>query len=358
MDAPDWPPLDEAVRDALLAAWRDGSWGKYCSGHVERLEREVAALAGREHALTCASGTFAVEAALRAAGCGPGTEVVLAAYDYGGNFLSAHATGALPVLVDVSPGDLSPLPGAIEAALTGHTRAVVVSHLHGGAAPMREIMGACAGRAVVIEDAAQCPGAVVQGRPAGGWGDLGVFSFGGSKLLSAGRGGAVVTSDATLAQRVRLQMGRGNNLVAPLSELQAVVLIPQLGRLAERNALRRRAVSLLRELLPPGLRLFAPSADRAEPAYYKVGLHLDEGAFGLPRARLVAAARARGAALDEGFRALHVGRAPSRFRAAGPLDNATRAHRTTLVLHHPVLLAGDEAILQLASVLAGLPDKA
>jgi dTDP-4-amino-4,6-dideoxygalactose transaminase len=351
MLAPDWPPSDDDIRDALLVAWRDGSWGKYCSGHVERLEGAIATLAARELALTCASGTLAVEAALRAAGCGPGTEVVLAAYDYGGNFLSAHTTGAMPVLVDVSLSDLSPLPEAIEAALTERTRAVVVSHLHGGAAPMREIMRLCAGRAVVVEDAAQCPGAVVQGRPAGGWGDIGVFSFGGSKLLSAGRGGALVTSDGALAQRARLFLGRGNNLVAPLSELQAVVLLPQLARLAERNARRLLAVSLLRELLPPGLRLFAPAADGSVAAYYKVGLHLDEAAFGLPRARLVAAARARGIALDEGFRALHVGRAASRFRAAGPLDTATAAHRNTLVLHHPILLAPDEAIQRLASEL-------
>src|SRR5262249_5887647 len=116
MLAPDWPPLDEDVRDALLAAWRDGSWREYCSGPVERLEGQMAALAGREHALTCASGTLAVEIALRAAGSGPDTEVVLAAYDYGGNFLSVHATGAVPVLVDVSADDLSPLPEAIEAA--------------------------------------------------------------------------------------------------------------------------------------------------------------------------------------------------------------------------------------------------
>jgi dTDP-4-amino-4,6-dideoxygalactose transaminase len=170
-------------------------------------------------------------------------------------------------------------------------------------------------------------------------------------LLTAGRGGAIVTSDATLAQRARLFLGRGNNLVAPLSELQAVVLLPQLAVLGERNGRRSRAVSLLRELLPPGLRLFAPAADGSVPAFYKVGLHIDEGVFGLPRARLVAAARALGIALDEGFRALHVGRSASRFRAPGALDNATAAHRCTLVLHHPVLLAGEETIQSLASEL-------
>src|SRR5262245_18390933 len=111
-----------------------------------------------------------------------------------------------------------------------------------------------AGRAVVIEDCAQRPGVAVTG-------DVGIVSFGGSKLLSAGRGGALCTGDAALAQRARLLLGRGNNLVAPLSELQAIDPLPQLEKLAERNRQRRRAVELLGTLLPAGLRLFEPSAE-------------------------------------------------------------------------------------------------
>ncbi len=340
-----WPPQDDAVRDALLAAWADGSWGSYCSGHVERLEQRLAIMTRREHVLSCASGTLAVEVALRAAGCGPGAEVVMAAYDYPGNFLSVHATGATPVLVDVTDGDNTPTAEGIAAALTERTRAVIVSHLHGGLAPMSDIVSACGAHpAVIVEDAAQCPGSVITG-------DVGVLSFGGSKLLSAGRGGALVTGDAALAQRARLILGRGNNLVAPLSELQALVLLPQLDRLAERNRLRREAVSLLGSLMPPGLRLFTPAADGGDPGYYKVGMRLDAAAFGVPRSRLVSLARRGGVALDEGFRALHVGRAPSRFRAAGPLDGAERAHRETVILHHPVLLDGEDAVRGVAETL-------
>src|SRR3954451_7569891 len=84
---PDWPPADDAVRRALEAAFADGSWGKYCGGNVERLETPLASRFDLPHVLSCASGTLAVEAALRAVPVGPGDEVVLAAYDYGGNFL-------------------------------------------------------------------------------------------------------------------------------------------------------------------------------------------------------------------------------------------------------------------------------
>ena len=121
----------------------------------------------------------------------PGDEVILAAYDYPGNFLSVHAVGARPVLVDVAPGDWNLCPEKVAEAVRPQTRAVIASHLHGGLVPMARLMELAAGHGLaVIEDAAQCPGALVQGRKAGTWGDVGVLSFGGSKLLSAGRGGA------------------------------------------------------------------------------------------------------------------------------------------------------------------------
>jgi dTDP-4-amino-4,6-dideoxygalactose transaminase len=350
---PDWPPADEALRLALEAAFRDGSWGKYHGGNVERLEQRLSELLGVPHVLTCASGTFAIEAALRAVPVAAGDEVVLAGYDYPGNFLSVHAVGARPVLIDVEPGNWNLAPQHLASALGPPTKAVIVSHLHGGLVPMSEVMAICGERGVaVIEDAAQAPGALVEGRPAGTWGDVGVFSFGGSKLLAAGRGGALVTRAPALHQRARLVLGRGNNLVCPLSELQAAVLLPQLDVLPRRHQQRGHAVQRLRGLLEglPGLRLLANRA-AGSPAYYKVGLQYDESAFGLPRARLAAAVRAEGVALDEGFRALHVGRSSSRWRAGGPLDEVERAHRGMLILHHPILLGSDEDVAQVAEAL-------
>ena len=87
----------------------------------------------------------------------------------------------------------------------------------------------------MIEDACQAPGAMLEGQRAGTFGDVGVLSFGGSKLLTSGRGGAVVTSDAQMAQRIRLYTQRGNDAY-PLSEMQAAVLLPQLQQLDVRNA--------------------------------------------------------------------------------------------------------------------------
>ncbi len=352
---PDWPIADETIREAMREAYEDGSWGRYHGGHVAQLERRLADEHGVDHVFTCGSGTFAVELALRTLKVDRGAEVVMAAYDYGGNFLSVHAVGARPVLVDVDADNWNLAAESLAAAFGPATHAVIVSHLHGGLAPMREIMAAAERQGVtVIEDAAQCAGACVQGRKAGTWGNVGILSFGGSKLLTAGRGGALLTRHADVAQRARLWLQRGNH-VCPLSELQAAVLLPQLDRLDERNRRRLRAVRLLSEHLGgvPGLRPFRNRpVENSEPGYYKMGFQFDAERFGLSRERFVTALRAEGIAVDEGFRALHMGRSPNRWRGVGPLPQAERAHHGTVVLHHPILLGTDDEVEQVALAVA------
>lgn len=350
---PDWPIPDEDIRAALEAAYRDGSWGKYQGGNVARLEERLAAYHGLPFALACGSGTFAVELALRALPIEPGDEVLLAAYDYPGNFLAIHAIGARPVLLDIDPDSWNLDPAQIAPAISPRTRAILVSHLHGGLVPMSAVRACADAHGLrVIEDAAQAPGAMVEGRRAGTWGDAGILSFGGSKLLTAGRGGALLTRHADVHQRARTCQNRGN-LVCPLSELQAAVLLPQLAKLDLRNARRTQAVEQLTGLLQgvPGLRPFA-SKCAGQPAYYKLGFQFDAAAFGLERARFLAAARAGGVALDEGFAALHVGRSASRFRQVGELAEASKAHGRAVVLHHPLLLGTPDEIAGAARVIA------
>jgi perosamine synthetase len=351
--SPPWPPDDPDILDALRAAFADGSWGRYLGGHVARLEAQLAAFHDVLHAVTCASGTLAVEIALRAVGVGPGDEVILGAYDYESNLLSVHAIGATPVLVDVHADNACLDPATIPAAVGAKTKAIIASHLHGGLVPMRELMDIAGGRGpAVVEDAAQATGADVQGRRAGTWGDAGVLSFGGSKLLSAGRGGAVLTRRADVHQRVRLALQRGVQAWAALSELQAAVLLPQLDRLDERNRRRAAAVRQLTTDLAgtPGLTPLANAAD-GSPAYYKLGFWYDAAAVGRSRDDFTAAARCAGVALDAGFHAAHVGRAPSRYRRGGELANATRAHDSLVVLHHPLLLGTPEDLAGVAATV-------
>lgn len=351
---PIWPLPDAGVLDALRAAYGNGSWGQYLGPNVPALEAMLAEAHGVARAVTCASGTLAVEIGLRALGVGPGDEVVLGAYDFESTFLSVHAIGAQPVLVDVSAENACLDPGGLEAAITPATKAVIATHLHGGLVPMSEVV-AVAGRhgVPVLEDAAQATGATVQGKPAGSWGDVGVLSFGGSKLVTAGRGGAILTRRADLHQRARLALARGVQQWGALSELQAAVVLPQLKDLPARTAHRSKRVERLLQSLRDltGLKPFANNVSESRPAYYKLGFFFDEDAFGLSRDEFVKAVRAEGVAFDAGFRALHVGRAGGRYRAAGPLSRAETAGRTVVGLHHPVLSLGEADVEQVAAAV-------
>ena len=248
--------------------------------------------------------------------------MVLAAYDYGGNFLCVHAVGAVPVLIDVTPHNSNLDPDRLAAAFSPATKAVIVSHLHGGLVPMASVVAAAHARGVaVIEDAAQAPGAVVQGRRAGTWGDVGVLSFGGSKLLTAGRGGAILTPHADVLQRARLMLHRGN-VVCPLSELQAAVLLPQLDCLDDRNARRRAAVARLLAGLRDvsGLTPFRNVVE-GQACYYKLGFRFDAGKFGLSRR---ASWRRRGRRASRSTR----GSAPYTWPVAEPLPARRRPDRS------------------------------
>lgn len=347
-----WPVFDDAVNDAVMAAIADGSWGRYLGPHCDHLREALATFHDVRHVHLCSSGTAAVELALRGLGVGPGNEVILAAYDFEANFKNVLALGATPVLADVRPDDAQIDVARLEAAASDKVRAVLVSHLHGGVVDMPRLRETADRRGWgVVEDACQMPGAIVAGRRAGLWGDAGVLSFGGSKLLTAGRGGCVLTNRDDVLQRIRLHVQRGNDL-SPLSELQAVVLLPQLGRLDERRRIRAANAERLRGLLGDLPGVMAIPAASGEPDYYKLAFRYDPAPLGgLSRETYAAAVRAEGVALWPGFRAMHRTHSRRRFRAIDEIPNADAADERLLVLHHPVLLGGPEAIARAAEAI-------
>jgi perosamine synthetase len=351
---PDWPSPDPAVTARVGRALDDGSWGKYHGPHVAGLSDLLAAYHNVAHVILCASGTAAVELALRGLAIASGDEVILAAYDFKGNFQDVLAIGAVPVLVDVRPDNWTIDAARIPAAISPKTRAIVVSHLHGGVADIPEIVRiARAHHLAVVEDAAQMPGARIHGRTAGTWGDAGILSFGGSKLVSAGRGGAVLTSRADVAQRIKLYNQRGNEAY-PMSELQAAAIIPQWERLGAANAARTAAVAWLTGRLErtAGLNMFCNPPSDSMAGYYKLGLQYDPAAFaGLSRDLFAAAVRAEGIALDAGFRGLHRTHSSRRFRTASELPHATRADEGVLTLHHPILLGSESDLMQIVAAI-------
>lgn len=343
---PVWPRTDPAIQQALHRSWQTGDWGRYHGAATQTCTTLMQQLLQVEHVQLCASGTAAVELALRALHLPAQSEVILSAYDFQGNFKNVLTVGARPVLVDQAPITGTIDVAQLDLAMTAQTKAVLVSHLHGGLADMPAITEwARAHQVFVIEDACQVPGATVAGRPAGTWGDIGVWSFGGSKLLTAGRGGAVFTNYATFAQRVRLYTQRGNDAY-PLSELQAAVLVPQLLQLEQDTLTRDIAANLVRAALQrcAGFTPWETTLPESRAAYYKLGCWYDAAEFGgLTRGHVVAALQAEGIAIDAGFRALHRSHAAARYRAAGTLPVASRADSAVLVLHHPWLLSLTDA---------------
>lgn len=347
---PEWPRRT-AGTDSVLARLRDsGDWGRYHGPHAAAISQAIAATVGVEQVQLCSSGTVAVELALRSAQVGPGDEVILSAYDFKANFTNITLLGATPVLVDCRESDAQLDVLQVEAAITNKTKAIIASHLQGGLveiAALREV--ADRRRIVLIEDVCQAPGAIAAGRPAGAWGDLATFSFGGSKLITAGRGGAVVTSRPELAQRIKLFTQRGNEAY-PLSEMQAALLLPQWKQLATDNTRRWETVRDLGDL--PELRRFGLTDSNVVPAFYKVGFWYDPAAYdGLPRDRFCQALRAEGIPFDPGFAGLHQIHARRRFRAIGELPTATRACAQVVMLHHPLLLEGTVAVEQIRAAL-------
>jgi dTDP-4-amino-4,6-dideoxygalactose transaminase len=215
---------------------------------------------------------------------------------------------------------------------------------------MQRIVELCRAKGIgIVEDACQSPGGRVQGRIAGTWGDIGVLSFGGSKLLTAGRGGAIMTSDPQLAQRAKIFCERGNHAF-PMSELQAAVLLPQFDTFDQENAVRRqRAEQLVAALGDVPALQPVDLAKHGTASYYKLAwLYQPSAAW--PRERFLCAVQAEGVALDAGFRGF-VGRTSSRCRRLGDLPHSRTAADQTVILHHPVLLESPETIDRVAGAI-------
>ena len=201
------------LRDEILAAMtRVADSQRFIMGpEVEQLEAELSRLLGIRHAITVSSGTDAVLLALMTLDLKTGDEVVTTTHSFFATAGSIVRLGARPVLVDIDPDTFNIDPAQAAAAITPRTRAVLPVHLFGLSADLDPLLDAAARAGVpVIEDAAQAIGATYKGRPVGGIGALGCFSFFPSKNLGAfGDAGLLTTNDDGLARRARLLRTHG-----------------------------------------------------------------------------------------------------------------------------------------------------
>jgi dTDP-4-amino-4,6-dideoxygalactose transaminase len=257
---PGVPFIDLRAADRHLGGELQGAWQEvtrtsaFIGGpHVDAFEEAFARYCAAAHCVGVGNGTDALELALAGLGVGPGDEVIVPANTFVATASAVVSVGARPVFVDVDPSTLLVTAESVRAAITPSTSAVIAVHLYGQVADMDAICDvATAAGIAVVEDAAQAHGAVWDGRRAGSFGHVATFSFYPAKNLGAfGDGGAVVTSDAGLADAIRSRANHGRSRSrhhhrtsgrnSRLDGLQAAVLGVKLRHLDDWNAARRRA---------------------------------------------------------------------------------------------------------------------
>lgn len=257
------PELDAAYFDVM----RKGAF--IDQEHLQSFEKNLAKFVGTKDAVGVNSGYDALHLSLRAAGVGPGDEVIVPAHTFVATCSAVVNVGAVPVLVDVAK-DFNVDVGEIEAAITPKTRAIIPVHLSGWMADMVRVMEiAEAHKLAVVEDACQSLGSSINGRQAGSWGLTGCWSFYPFKILGGyGDGGALTTNDPEVARFVRRMRYNGEDratgeyhghgFTCLLDNLQAAFLDVKLRRLPAwikiRQALAekyRKALSDLPDLLLP-----------------------------------------------------------------------------------------------------------
>jgi dTDP-4-amino-4,6-dideoxygalactose transaminase len=255
--------IDEAVARVL------GSGAYVLDREVAAFEREFAAFIDIPHAVGLASGTDALECALRVCGIEPGDDVYTVSHTATATIAAIVRCNAVPVLVDIDPVRYTMDPGSLERAVLnrkragsglGRRQAVIPVHLYGCPADMPALLEVARRHdLVVVEDCAQSHGATLQGRPAGAWGDVAAFSFYPTKNLGAmGDAGLVACRDPRLAAKLRTIRQYGwearyisvrPGLNSRLDELQAAILRVNLGYLERDNDRRRDHALTYQKLL-------------------------------------------------------------------------------------------------------------
>ena len=242
--------------DAALIGWNEN-----CFDYLKRFEEAVCRTLGVKYAIATPSCTAALHLALLTIGVGPGDEVILPDSTWVASANPVAYTGATPVFVDVCEDDWTIDPEAVRRAVTPKTKAVIPVHLYGHPCKMDEINAIAREFGLyVIEDAAESMGSLYHGRHTGALGDMGCFSFHGSKTVVMGEGGVFTTNDERLYARAKFLGDQAKHPTIRfyneevgykfrLSNLQAAFGLGQMERLEEIVAKKRQVFHWYQEEL-------------------------------------------------------------------------------------------------------------
>lgn len=337
------PHLDGREEKYLLEALHS-TWISSSGEFVQRFEEGLAAYLGLPHAVSTTNGTAALHLALASLGIGPSDEVLIPDLTFAATGNAVYMTGATPVLVDSRADHWNLDPESLRNALSPRSKALIVVHLLGHACPMEPIMEIARERGLlVVEDCAEALGSTHAGQAVGGFGHIGAFSFFANKVMTTGEGGACVTRDPALYERLQdlraHGMARGrqywhefvgfNYRMTNLSAALGVAQLEKLPLLLEkRRQVRQRYDVLLAGL--PGLRTsFAASGQVTDWLY---PLFLDERVLGLSRDQALASLRGAGIDARPMFYPLHMMPPFAKAPRAASLDNSRRWGLSGLLL--------------------------
>jgi dTDP-4-amino-4,6-dideoxygalactose transaminase len=328
---PAWPQNSALEEEAALRVLRSGEWwrnsfnesiscvetGQEPISEAARFELAFANLHGCQYGVSNANGTVSIEVALRAAGVGPGDEVIVPPYTFIATAMAPLMVGAVPVFADIEPETCNLDPERLRQAITPRTRAVIPVHFAGLPANMDAILAIAAEHGLaVIEDCAHAHGSAYRGKMIGSLGKFGTFSFQGSKNITAGEGGIVITNDREAAELAQSFVWGGRvsgsgwyghvNMASNLrmTELQAAILSAQLQRLPGWFETRQRNGRLLDSMLRglPGIQPMAAPEAGSTHAYHLYLFRYFPGEFnGLSKAGFVAALEAEGIPASTGY---------------------------------------------------------
>ena len=315
-----WPVTTEtdAKHVAEVVRHPKGNWCRLSPGddEVTNFEKEWAAFQDAKYALLINNGTVAIECGLQALGIKPGDEVIVPAITFIASASGVLMARGLPVFADVDPKTCQIDAKDIEQKITKRTTGIVVVHYGGYPANMTAIKKVAKKHGLfVFEDCAHAHGTQWKGRRVGAIGDCGSFSFQGSKSLTAGEGGAIVTNrrdvlDACWAYHT---IGRSlgsekyeHEIVGPnlrVSEIQAAVLRTQLKKLPGQNKKRNENAAILRAGLKevPGVVPLKEDKRVTDRGYYYFVMLMDEATWGVKKATLLQAFNAEGLRIGSGY---------------------------------------------------------
>jgi perosamine synthetase len=203
------PSITNAEIDLVSEAIKEG-WGEKMNWYIDQFTKEFSAYVGVQYCLPVAHCTDAIHLAMLALELGPGDEVIVPDLTWVASVSPLLYVGATPVFADIDPDSLCLSAASLEKCITPKTKAVVVVDLLGNMPEWNEILAICKKRGIrIIEDAAESVGATYEGKKAGTFGEISLFSFNATKLIMSGQGGALCTNDPELYRKAKLHSHHG-----------------------------------------------------------------------------------------------------------------------------------------------------